>query len=712
MAIQFYIDNENIVTLTIDMKDKSMNVINDELGEAFVDVLGKIESNPDVAGVIVTSGKKGSFVAGAEIEMLYALENAQQAFDMIEEFKARLRRFEKLGKPVVACVNGTAMGGGLEIALACHHRIALNNPKAKLGLPEVKLGVLPAGGGVTRLVRMLGLQAAFPYLMEGKEMNPAEAHGLGIMDELAETPEEMIEKAKAWIKANPSPKAPWDEKGFKIPGGGPNRPDIAQMLAIAPAMLRKKTYRNYPAAEAIMNAAVEGAHVDFDTASRIESRYFAHLMGGPVSKNMIGAFWIQLNQIKAGASRPDAPTTETKKVGVLGAGMMGHGIAFVSALSGMDVVMKDVDLDAANAGLEKIEKLLKKRLARGKMTQEKFDETLGRVKATASAEDLKGCDLIVEAVFEDRDLKAKVTAEAEAQIADDAIFGSNTSTLPITGLAQASKRPANFVGIHFFSPVEKMPLVEIIRGEQTSDTALAKAFDYVLAIKKTPIVVNDSRGFYTSRVFSTYVQEGQAMLAEGRHPRAIEAAGMQAGMPVGPLALSDEVSLSLMKHIYDQTKKDFEAEGKTLPEHPSWPVVEKLIGLGRKGKAAGAGFYEYPTDGGNKFLWPGLTEHFPPAADQLDIEEMIDRMLYVQSIETVRCMEDGVFSSVPDGNIGSIFGWGFAPYTGGTLQFINHVGPAAFVARAKELAAKYGDRFNPPQLLMDMAAKNQEFQAA
>ena len=611
MAINYEIDNDNIATLTIDMPGKSMNVINDDLGKAFVDVLEKIESNEDLKGVIVTSGKEGSFVAGAEIEMLFALETAQQAFDMIEEFKARLRRFEQLGKPVVACVNGTALGGGLEIALACHHRVALNNPKAKLGLPEVTLGILPAGGGVTRLVRMLGLQNAFPYLMEGKQMNPQAAAAAGIVDELAETKEEMIEKAKAWIAANPSPKAPWDEKGFKIPGGGPQRPGVAQVLAIAPAMLRKKTYRNYPAAEAIMNAAVEGAHVDYDTASRIESRYFAGLVAGQVSKNMISAFWIQLNKIKAGTSRPDVPKTETKKVGVLGAGMMGHGIAYVSAMSGIDVVMKDVSQEAADAGLAKIEKLLKKRLSRGKMTQEKFDEIFGRIKATASADDLAGCDLIIEAVFEDRDLKAKVTAEAEAQIGDDAIFGSNTSTLPITGLAEASKRPANFVGVHFFSPVDKMPLVEIIRGEQTSDTALARAFDYVLRIKKTPIVVNDSRGFYTSRVFSTYVQEGQAMLAEGQHPRSIESAGLQAGMPVGPLALSDEVSLSLMKHIHDQTKKDFEAEGKTLPSHPSWPVLEKMLAADRQGKAAGAGFYEYPTDGGKKHLWSGLAEQFP-----------------------------------------------------------------------------------------------------
>jgi len=710
MAINYDTDSNNIVTLTLDLPGKSMNVINEALGEAVAAVIAQLESHEGLKGVIITSAKD-SFVAGADIDMLFKLTTPQEAFDSIERFKAVLRRLEKLGKPVVAAINGTALGGGLEIALACHHRVALNNPKAKLGLPEVKLGLLPAGGGVTRLVRMLGLQNAFPYLVEGKELTPAEAKGAGIVDELADTREEMLAKAVAWIEANPKPVAPWDVKGFKLPGGAPTHPSLAPVLAIAPAMLRKKTYRNYPAAEAIVNTAVEGALTDFDTASRIESRYFAGLATGQVAKNMISAFWTQLNSIKGGTSRPNVPKTETTKLGVLGAGMMGHGIAYVSAMSGINVVMKDATQEAADAGKAKCEALLKKRVSRGKMTKEKADEILGRILATASADDLKGCDLIIEAVFEDRDLKAKVTAETEAQIPEDAIYGSNTSTLPITGLAKASKRPANFVGVHFFSPVDKMPLVEIIRGAETSDTALAKAFDYVLKIKKTLIVVNDSRGFYTSRVFSTYVQEGQALLAEGQHPRAIESAGLQAGMPVGPLAISDEVSLSLMKHIHDQTKKDFEAEGKTLPEHPSRIVMEKMVAADRKGKAAGAGFYVYPKDG-KKFLWPGLSELFPLASEQLPQQELIDRLLYAQSIETVRCMEEGVFTSVADGNIGSIFGWGFAPYSGGTLQFINHVGPAKFVARAQELAAKYGDRFQPPQMLISMAEQGKAFEAA
>lgn len=710
MAITYEKDADNIVTLTIDMPGRSMNVINEELGEAVQANVAKLKEEKDLAGVIITSGKD-AFVAGADIDGLFKITRAEDAFNMSEAFKAQLRMLETLGKPVVAGINGTALGGGLEICLACHHRIAINNPKTKLGLPEVKLGLLPGGGGVTRMVRLLGLQESFPYLTEGKELSPEKAKSVGIVDDLAADRDEMIAKAKEWIKANPNPKAPWDKSDYKMPGGKPTHPAVAQMLAIAPAIARKKTYGNYPAIEAIMAAAAEGANVDFDTASRIESRYFASLAVGQVAKNMIGTFWYQLNALKAGKSRPDGvEKTSTKKVGVLGAGMMGHGIAYVTALSGMDVVLKDVSQEAADAGKAKCEALLKKRVSRNKMTKEKMEEVLGRIKATGSAEDLKGCDLIIEAVFEDRGLKAKVTQEAEAQLDDTAVFGSNTSTLPITGLATASARPKNFVGIHFFSPVDKMPLVEIIKGEQTSDFALAKAFDYVLAIKKTPIVVNDSRGFYTSRVFGTYVQEGQALLAEGQHPRAIESAGLQAGMPVGPLALSDEVSLSLMKHIKEQTEKDFAAEGKTLPDHPAYKVLEVMTGkLDRLGKAHGAGFYEYPQNE-PKHLWPGLRENFPPQNGDLPLQEMMDRMLYVQCLETVRCMEEGVFSSVADGNIGSVFGWGFAPWSGGVLQYINATGLEKFVARAKELAAKYGTRFQPPKKLVDMAEKGQKFE--
>ncbi len=709
MAINYGKDEQNIVTLTLNMPGRSANVINTEFAQALNDALDRLEKEEPLAGAIITSAKS-TFVAGGDLELLFAMKEPEPAFNMVEHLKSLFRRIEKLGKPVVAAINGAALGGGLELALSCHHRIAVNSPKTKIGLPEVTLGLLPGAGGVTRLVRMLGLQEAFPYLIEGKQLTPDKAQAAGIIDETAESREEMMTKARAWIAANPKVIAPWDEREYKLPGGAPSRPAVAQMLAIAPAMLRKKTHGNYPAPEAIISAAVEGAMVDFDTACRIESRYLANLVVGKVAKNMIGTFWFQLNDIKGGKSRPAGiDPMETRKVGVLGAGMMGHGIAYASALAGMEVVLKDVTVERAEAGKAVVEKLLAKRVSRGSMSKEKQEAILGASTATDSAEALQGCDLIIEAVFEDRELKAKVTKEAETRIAADAVFGSNTSTLPITGLAQASARPENFIGIHFFSPVDKMPLVEIIVGGKTGKRALAKAFDYVLKIGKTPIVVNDGRGFYTSRVFGTYVNEGLALLGEGQHPRAIESAGVQAGMPVGPLAVSDEVSLSLMSHIREQTRKDMKAEGREMPAHSRDKVLDVMVGqLKRTGKAAGAGFYEYPADG-KKYLWPELGNYFPLAGEQLPQSEMIDRLMFVQCLETARCYEEGILTSVADANIGSIFGWGFAPFKGGALQFINDYGVREFVNRSRELAAKYGERFLPPTLLVDMAGKGETF---
>jgi 3-hydroxyacyl-CoA dehydrogenase / enoyl-CoA hydratase / 3-hydroxybutyryl-CoA epimerase len=702
-------DSDNIVTITMDMQGRSANVLNDEFGKLYADMLQKLEADKaNIAGVILTSAKS-TFLAGADIDNLYTLTDAKAIFDMCETLKAGFRKLELYGKPVVAALNGAALGGGYELALSCHRRIALNNPKAQFGLPEVGLGLLPGGGGVIRLSRMLGLQNSLPFLTEGKRLKPSEALKNGLIDELAETQEEMISKAKEWIKANPKAQNPWDIKGFKIPGGDPRNPKVAQMLPIVPAMTKKKTYGNYPAVEAIIATAVEGAVVDIDTAFRIESRYFTSLATGKVSKNMITAFWYNLNSINAGGSRPkDVPKQVTKKLGVIGAGMMGSGIAYVSAISGIEVVLKDATVEKAEFGKSYSEKLLKKRVQKGRMTQEKAQEVLDRIKATENSADVEGCDLIIEAVFEDRGLKATVTKESEAVMDSNGVYASNTSTLPITGLAEASSRPEKFIGIHFFSPVDKMPLVEIIMGEKTSDETLAKAFDYVKQIKKTPIVVNDSRGFYTSRVFATYVLEGIAMLGEGQNPRYIESTGLKAGMPVGPLALTDEVSLSLMAHIRKQTELDFQAEGKPLPHHPAYAVSQQLLDRNRPGKAAGAGFYEYPKDGGKKFLWPELTNIFPPA-DQVAQQELIDRMIFIQAIETVRCYEEGVLRNVADANIGSIFGWGFAPFHGGTLQFINSYGFDAFIQRAEELEAKYGERFAVPQLLKDMAAKGDTF---
>lgn len=707
--INYRKDEQDIVILTIDMPGRSVNVINEEFTSALRIILDRLEAEESLAGVILTSAKK-TFVAGGDLEWLAKLTDAQTAFLAVQELKTHFRRLEKLSKPVVAALNGSALGGGLELALACHRRITINDKKIKLGFPEVTLGLLPGSGGIVRLTRLLGLQEAFPYLMEGKQIDPQTAVDAGIVDELANNPQDLLQLARAWIHSNPAAYQPWDNPRFRMPGGDSTNPRVAQMLAIAPAMLKKRTYGNYPAPQAIMNAAVEGAMVDFDTASRIESRYFAQVTTGQVAKNMINAFWFQLNKINAGENRPaNIQVVETRKVGVLGAGMMGHGIAYVTSYAGIDVILKDITQEKALTGKGAISRVVEERVTQGKITADQAQQILARIHVTEDPVDLQGCDLVIEAVFENRELKASVTAEAEAQIAETAVFASNTSTLPITSLAASSLRPDNFIGLHFFSPVHKMKLVEIICGRQTSDSTLARAFDFVLKIGKIPIVVNDSRGFYTSRVFATYLKEGLALLSEGQHPRAIESAGLQAGMPVGPLALADEVSLSLMVHINEQTKKDLAAEGQELPTHPADAVLATMTrGLNRLGKANGAGFYDYPQDN-IKFLWPGLKAYFAISDNQLSQKEMIERMMFIQALETVRCYVEGVLQSVADANIGSIFGWGFAPFKGGTLQYINDYGVAAFVNRSHQLTEAYGQRFSPPNILTKMAEANELF---
>lgn len=709
-AIQYNKDQDNIVTLVINSTGQSVNTMNAEFHASLHEVTAKLKAETDLAGVIITSAKK-TFFAGGDLDDLIQVKPSEATpfFEGLETLKHDMRTIETLGKPVVAALNGSALGGGWEIALGTHRRIALADPKTKFGLPEVTLGLLPGGGGVARMVRLLGLQTAFPFLMEGKQFDVQKAVGLGLVHDTGATMDEVLQKARDWIKANPKSQQPFDVKGYKIPGGDPRTPAVAQMLAIAPAMLRDKTKGCYPAPEAIMSAAVEGAQVDIDTALRIESRYFVQTATGQVAKNMIGTFWFQLNAIKAGHSRPEgiAPWKATK-VGVLGAGMMGSGIAYSTAIKGVPVVLKDVSTEAAEKGKSYSQKLLDKRVSRGSLTAEKKDAILASITATADAKDLAGCDLIIEAVFENRDLKAKVTQEAEAQLVADGVMASNTSTLPITGLAKASKDATHFIGLHFFSPVDKMQLVEIIKGKDTSPETLARAFDYVLQIGKTPIVVNDSRGFFTSRVFGTFVNEGLSLVAEGIHPARVEMAALKAGMPVGPLAIQDEVSLSLTEHITEQTRKDLQAEGKDLPIRPSEALTKSLIhDHNRKGKAAGAGFYDYP-EGGKKHLWAGLSQWLKPEVT-ISEQEMIDRILFVQALDTVRCLEEGVLESVQDANIGSIFGIGFAPWTGGAIQFLNQYGLEKAVKRAEELTAKYGERFTPPQLLKDKATKGELF---
>lgn len=710
-AIQYLKNDDGIIILTLDSPNQSANTMNGDFRVALENIVSKLKSETSITGIIFRSAKKTFFAGGDLDELIQARpEDATPFFEMVQKMKAEFRYIETLGVPVVAALNGTALGGGWEIALGCHARIALNDPKTKFGLPEVTLGLLPGGGGIVRMVRLLGLQNAFPFLMEGKQFGVDKAKSLGLIQDTAETPEELMDKAIAWVKAHPpSTKAsqqPFDVKGYKIPGGDPKTPAVAQMLAIAPAMLRDKTKGCYPAPEAIMAAAVEGAQVDVDTALTIESRYFTYLTTGQISKNMIGTFWHGLNAIKAGASRPkDILKWQATKVGVLGAGMMGAGIAYSTAIKGVAVVLKDTSIENAEKGKAYSQKLLDKKVSQGRMTAEKRDQVLSLITATASAEDLKGCDLMIEAVFENQELKAKVTQEAETFLVDGGVMASNTSTLPITGLAKASKDQANFIGLHFFSPVDKMQLVEIIKGKNTSAETLAKAYDYVQQIGKTPIVANDSRGFFTSRVFGTFVQEGLRLLYEGVHPARIEMAALKAGMPVGPLAIQDEVALTLSEHVANETLKALQAEGKDLPRSGADDVIQTMIHeFGRKGKAAGAGFYDYP-EGGKKQLWDGLS-HWKKEID-ISEQEMIDRFLFVQSLDTLRCYEENVLESVIDANIGSIFGIGFAPWTGGAIQFLNQYGLDKALQRANQLEAKYGERFKAPQLLIQSLPSGQ-----
>ena len=709
-AFTFDIDANGIGLVTIDMPGRAMNVLNPTLVEPFAALVQQLETDANLKGLVITSSKP-TFIVGADIDQLTQITSAEEAFKLCEDLKGMLRRMEKSGKPVVAALNGTALGGGLELALACHARIALDDPKLKLGLPEVKLGLLPGGGGTQRLPRMIGIQKSFELITQGKELTAAKAKEMGLVTELASSRDELLAKARAWCAANPKASQPWDNKGFRIPGGDSKSPAVVQVLAIAPSMANAKAHGNYPAITHIMSCLFEGCLLDFDAGSQVESRYFAACVVSQTSKNMIGTLWHQLNAIKKGQSRPKGVAeSKVKKVGILGAGMMGAGIAYVSAKVGIDVVLLDTSQDNADKGKAYSQNLLDKAVARNRSTPDKRDALLARIKTTTSYDDLEGCDLVIEAVFEDRAIKAETTKKAEAVIPATAVYASNTSTLPITGLAQASARPQNFIGLHFFSPVDKMPLVEIIVGKDTSDETLARGFDYVLQIGKTPIVVNDKRGFYTSRVFTTYIMEGMAMLGEGIHPRSIEVAGMKAGMPMPPLALQDEVSLSLSLYIAETTKKDLIAEGGPLPAvHPGFAVVQKIGGEHERiGKKASKGFYDY--SGKEKSLWPGLLEVYPPVADQPSQQELVDRMLYAQANEAARCYEEKVVRSVADTNIGSIFGWGFAPNQGGALQFINAVGPAKFVERARELAAKYGPRFEPAAIVVKQAQEGGRFE--
>ena len=696
-TIRYSLD-QGIATVTFDEPGSAVNTMKPQWQQDMVALAEQLSADaPQLRGVLLTSAKT-TFFAGAQLKGVLQLTAADAApgFVGLEKMKQAFRRIECMGKPVVSLINGAALGGGWEVALIGHARFCLDNPKIQLGLPEVSLGLIPGATGITKMTRLLGLMGAQPYLMEGKLFNPHKALELGLIQGLAQDAQALHAMGLAFIEANPQAIQAWDRKDYKMPGGTPANPKIAQALTVMPAMMFNKAHGLYPAAQAILEAMVEGAQVDYDTATRIESRKLAKLMVGQTTKNMTTAFFFNMNAIKAGKSRPAgiAPW-KPSKVGVLGAGMMGAGIAYANAARGIATVLRDVTLEKAQAGHDYSRKLTDKQVSQGRMDAAKQAALLGLIQPTADVADMAGCDLIIEAVFENRELKAQVTREAEAVMAAGGTFASNTSTLPITGLAQASARPAKFVGIHFFSPVDKMKLVEIIRGQETDDESVARAYDYVMAIGKTPIVVNDSRGFFTSRVFGTFVMEGAAMLDEGLPAPLIEQAGLAAGMPVGPLAVLDETSLSLSVHVLDQTRADFAAEGQTYSASRGELLVEKMVKtLGRSGRAAGGGYYDYPV-GAKKHLWSGLKQFAKPLTqDPLAVmQELKDRLLYRQAIETARCMAENVLTSTHDANIGSIFAIGFPAWTGGAMQFIYSEGVEHFTQRSAELAARYGEGF-------------------
>jgi 3-hydroxyacyl-CoA dehydrogenase/enoyl-CoA hydratase/3-hydroxybutyryl-CoA epimerase len=725
-AVRYEVEG-GIVNLVLDDPNQSANTMNqdytDSMAAAVDRLLKEIANDGDsVKGVIISSAKK-TFFAGGDLKLMTQATpaDAQRLFDNVEGIKATLRRLETSGKPVVAAINGAALGGGLEIALAAHHRIAVDGGYS-IGLPEATLGLLPGGGGVTRTVRMFGLSdALLKFLLQGQQMKPSKALSEGLVDELVATQDELLPAAKAWIEASAgndeAASQPWDRKGYRMPGGLPSNPKLAAFLPAFPANLRKQTKGAlYKAPRAIMSAAVEGAQVDFDTATRIESRYLVELIVGQQFKNMTQAFFFDLGAINAGKSRPEgiAPTT-AEKIAVIGAGMMGAGIAYVSAKAGFEVVLKDIELAAAEKGKAYSQNIVDKAVSRGRLTQEKADELLARITPTADYADLEGADFVIEAVFESVKLKHDVFGELQKVVKPDALLGSNTSTLPITILADGVERPEDFIGIHFFSPVDKMPLVEIIAGEKTSDEAIARVIDYTKAIKKTPIVVGDSRGFFTSRVIGTFVNEGIGMLVEGVSPVSIERATTQAGFPAPVLQLSDELNLELMVKIRNESKAAVEEAGGTWQANAAEDIIDSMIEIGRPSRLKGAGFYEY-VDGKRQGLWSGLAEKFPVADEQPAFEDLKERLTFIMSLETIKCLDEGVLRTTQDANIGSIFGIGFPAQQGGAIQYVNgyeaadgSIGIEAFTARAQELAEKYGERFTPPASLLEKAKNGEKY---
>ena len=719
------IDGDGIAHAVFDVPGRSMNTLTAKAVADIIAITKEVATNDAIKGLVISSGKASGFCAGADLgEMNERAGGGEKAKKSVDELKKEqfdagfslngtLRKLETCGKPVAVALNGLALGGGLEVALAGHYRVAANdNPKLQFGLPEAKIGLLPGAGGTQRLPRLIGVQAALPLILQGESFNAEQAKSMGVVNELAPS-SETVARAKAWVKANPKAKAPWDEKGFKVPGGVPHKsPGVGQVATMANMMLSSKTYGNYPAQKNILSCIYEGIQVPIDAGLRIETRYFINTQQRPEAKAMIRSLFLSMQELGKGANRPAGhPKTEFKKIAVIGAGLMGAGIAYVQAKAGIPTVLVDISKEAAEKGKQYSVRLVEKDVSRGKMTKEKGDALLALITPTDNYDDFKGADLVVEAVFENEELKAKITKQAEAVLGEDAVFGSNTSTLPITGLAKASVRPANFIGIHFFSPVERMGLVEIIRGKETSESTLAKSIDYVLAIRKTPIVVNDFRGFYTSRCFGTYTREGMEMLSEGIAPAIIENVGRQAGMPMGALEVSDSVGLDTALKIGRESAKAMGLDSQTDDRSSflAWLVEDQ----GRVGRKAGKGFYDYNAQGRPDRLWPDINKMIEVKVDECPPalkKELTNRFLVRQAVEVARCFEEGVITDARDADIGSILAWGFAPFTGGCCSYIDLIwGIKEFVAEADRLADKYGDRFRPNKLLRDMAAKGEGF---
>jgi len=702
-TLRLDVDADGIALITLDAPDRTMNVVSPEFIEDMIAAIERIATDSAIRGAIITSAK-AAFMAGADLKYIVtiaggAISSSEAVAFSQKPSMAMHRRLETCGKPFVAAINGLALGGGFELCLACHHRVMADDPKAVVGLPEVTVGLLPGSGGTQRLPRMIGVEASLPYLLDGKTANPADALAAGLVDAVV-APADLLQAAKNWLLATPDAVRPWDKKGYKATGGLLN-PAIAMAMTMRSAAIAARTNHNYPAPIAILDCIFEGSMMPFDKALRLESKYFAKLLCEPVSRNLIRTSF--LNKAEAGklARRPaNIPTLQVKKLGVLGAGMMGAGIAFVAASAGIEVMLLDREIALAEKGRHRSVELLAKEVQKGKKTQAQADAIAARITPTVDYSGLQGCDLVVEAVFEDVAIKADATRRSEAVIPTQAIMASNTSTLPISELAAASSRPAQFIGLHFFSPVERMPLVEGIVGKRTDEATLANALDFVAQLKMTPIVVNDSRGFYTSRVFQTFIHEGMLLLEAGVVPALIENAAKLAGFPVGPLALLDEVTIELPWKIAQESAA---ALGKAFKRPAAYDVMRRMLEeLKRQGKRYGKGFYEYP-EGGKKHLWPGLEQAFPPAAAQPTLDEVKTRLLYIQALEAARCLEEGVLTHPADADVGAVLAWGFPTWTGGPLSLIETVGIREFVATCDEYAATVGPRFAPSNALRDKA---------